>query len=90
MLVANERFQEAGEPGWLSDRGEVFITIGEPDEVFDLSSDFQGRGRVIRWNYFSHRLTLDFVDETGFGRFRLTPSGRAEYQRVLNAVRSRG
>lgn len=90
VLVANERFQEAGEPGWLSDRGEVYITIGEPDEVFDLSSDFQGARRIIRWNYFSHRLTLDFVDETGFGRFRLTPSARAEYQRVLNALRSRG
>jgi GWxTD domain-containing protein len=90
LLVANSRFEEAGEPGWLSDRGEVYITLGEPDEVFDLSSDFQGARRIIRWNYFSHRLTLDFVDETGFGRFRLTPSARAEYQRVLNAVRSRG
>jgi GWxTD domain-containing protein len=89
VLVANERFQEGGEAGWLSDRGEVYITIGEPDEVFDLSSDLQGPRRIIRWNYFSHRLTLDFVDDTGFGRFRLTPSARAEYQRVLNAVRSR-
>ena len=90
VLVANTRFEEAGEPGWLSDRGEVYITLGEPDEVFDLSSDFQGARRIIRWNYFTHRLTLDFVDETGFGRFRLTPSSRSEYQRVLNSVRSRG
>jgi GWxTD domain-containing protein len=90
VLVANSRFEEAGEPGWLSDRGEVYITLGEPDEIFDLSSDFQGPRRMIRWNYFSHRLLLDFVDETGFGRFRLTPSGRAEYHRVLNSLRSRG
>jgi GWxTD domain-containing protein len=90
VLIANSRFEEAGEPGWLSDRGEVYITLGEPDEVFDLSSDFQGPRRIIRWNYFSHRLTLDFLDETGFGRFRLTPAGRAEYHRVLNVVRSRG
>jgi GWxTD domain-containing protein len=90
VLAANSRFEEANEPGWLSDRGEVYITIGEPDEIFDLSSDFQGPRRIIRWNYFSHRLTLDFVDDTGFGRFRLTPSSRAEYQRVLNSVRSRG
>lgn len=90
VLVANSRFEEAGEPGWLSDRGEVYIAIGEPDEVFDLSSDFQGPRRIVRWNYFSHRLTLDFVDDTGFGRFRLTPSARSEFQRVLNAIRSRG
>jgi GWxTD domain-containing protein len=89
VLAANERFQEGGEAGWLSDRGEVYITIGEPDEVFDLSSDLQGPRRIIRWNYFSHRLTLDFVDDTGFGRFRLTPSARAEYHRVLNGIRSR-
>lgn len=90
VLVANGRYEESGEPGWLSDRGEVYITLGEPDEVFDLSSDFQGPRRIIRWNYFTHRLTLDFVDDTGFGRFRLTPASRSEYQRVLYSLRSRG
>jgi GWxTD domain-containing protein len=87
---ANASFREAGDPGWLTDRGEVYITLGPADEVFDASSDFQGARRVYRWNYFSYRLTLDFVDETGFGRFRLTPAARAEYQRVLNGIRSRG
>jgi len=33
------------------------------------------------------RLTLFFQDQTGFGRFRLTPMSRAEYQRVLSRVR---
>jgi GWxTD domain-containing protein len=87
---ANERFREAGDPGWQTERGEVFITLGEPDEVFDQSSDLQGPVRIIRWNYLAERLTLDFVDDTGFGRFRLTPSSRADYQRVLNMIRSGG
>jgi GWxTD domain-containing protein len=87
---ANQRFGEAGEPGWSSERGEVFITLGEPDEIFDRSSDLQGPLRIIRWNYLGERLTLDFVDDTGFGRYRLTPASRAEYQRVLNMVRSGG
>jgi GWxTD domain-containing protein len=86
---ANVRFREAGESGWLSDRGEVFITLGEPDEIFDQSSDLQGPRRIIRWNYLGLRLQLDFTDDTGFGRFRLTPAARAEYQRVLNTIRSR-
>jgi GWxTD domain-containing protein len=90
VLAANTRFQESGEAGWLSDRGEVYITIGEPDEIFDASSDFQGPRRIIRWNYYSYRLVLDFVDETGFGRFRLTPSARAEFHRIVNTLRSRG
>lgn len=87
---ANVRFREAGEPGWLSDRGEVFITLGEPDEIFDQSSALQGPRQVIRWNYLSLRLQLDFTDDTGFGRFLLIPAARAEYQRVLNSVRGRG
>jgi GWxTD domain-containing protein len=87
---ANVRFREAGEAGWLTERGEVFIGLGEPDEVFDSSSDLQGPARVIRWSYLGERLVLDFVDDTGFGRFRLTPTSRAEFQRVLNMIRSRG
>jgi GWxTD domain-containing protein len=84
---ANVQFREGNQAGWLTDRGEVFINLGEPDEVFDQSSDLQGQRRAIRWTYTAERLTLEFVDDSGFGRFRLTPSSRAEYQRVLNRVR---
>jgi GWxTD domain-containing protein len=85
---ANVRFQDEGQPGWLTDRGEVFITLGEPDEVLDLSSGLERSGvRAIRWTYSTLRLVLYFQDQTGFGRFRLTPSSRAEYQRVLGRVR---
>ena len=56
----------------MTDRGEVFIGLGSPDEVFDSSSDLQGPARIIRWTYLGERLVLDFVDDTGFGRFRLT------------------
>src|SRR5881397_2383182 len=39
IQVANQRYQEAGDPGWLTDRGEVFVTLGDPDDVFDFSAD---------------------------------------------------
>ena len=84
---ANRRYQEAGDPGWLTDRGEVFIVLGEPDEVFDLSSDFQSNRRVIRWGFVGERLNLDFVDDNGFGRFRLTADSRAEFQRAVQRLR---
>jgi hypothetical protein len=66
----------------------VFITLGAPDEIFDSSSDLQDRGiRLIRWHYIGDRLTLDFVDESGFGRFRLTDRSRSDYLRVLTRLR---
>ena len=85
---ANVRFQDEGEPGWLTERGEVFISLGEPDEILDLSNGMDRSGqRVLRWTYTSERLVLYFQDQTGFGRYRLTPSSRAEFQRVLARVR---
>ena len=84
IQIANQRFRESGDPGWLTDRGEVFITLGEPDDVFDFSTDVSRAGvRGVRWTYNSMRLTLFFQDNTGFGRYRLTPLSRAEYQRVV-------
>ena len=88
--MANLRFQEPGVPGWLTDRGEVFITLGEPDDVFDIGSDAMPTPtgtRAVRWDYTKLRLTLYFRDETGFGQYRLTPASRAEYQRGLAQVR---
>ena len=57
-------------PGWRTDRGEVFITLGPPDESIENTP---GTGnRVVRWSYQDYRLDLYFLDETGFGRLRLT------------------
>ncbi len=89
VQIANFRFQEAGQPGWLTDRGEVFITLGQPEEVQDFSGSALSRGatQTIRWTYNTLRLVLLFQDLTGFGRFELTPSSRADYQQVLSRVR---
>lgn len=87
VQTANERFRDEGMSGWLTDRGEVFIGLGEPDDVLDRRPDLQGRGRVVMWTYNEYRLTLYFVDDNGFGRFRLDPRSRSEFLRVLNRLR---
>ena len=87
IQVANQRFRDEGVAGWLTDRGEVFIALGEPDEILDPRPDIQGRGRTIYWTYTQHRLQLRFTDDTGFGRFRLDPRSRSEYLIVLNRLR---
>jgi GWxTD domain-containing protein len=82
---ANARFNDEGVPGWRTDRGEVFITLGPPDESIETTPGTAGR--VVRWTYLNYRLSLFFQDETGFGRLRLTPGSRAEFERTLNRVR---
>ena len=83
--AANQRFKDEGIPGWRTDRGEVFITLGPPDESVESSPGTSSR--IIRWTYLTHRLEIYFQDETGFGRLRLTPGSRAEYERILSRVR---
>jgi GWxTD domain-containing protein len=91
VQAASYRFTDEGEPGWLTERGEVYISLGEPDEMLDLSNGLDRSGlRVIRWTYTSERLVLYFQDQTGFNRYRLTPSSRADFQRVLARVRRSG
>jgi GWxTD domain-containing protein len=88
ISAANARFSDEGVAGWRTDRGEVFIKLGPPDESIETSPGTAGR--VVRWTYLSHRLSLFFQDETGFGRLRLTPGSRAEFERTLNRVRRQG
>lgn len=85
ISAANAKFNDEGAPGWRTDRGEVFISLGQPDESIETTPGTAGR--VVRWSYLNHRLTLFFQDETGFGRLRLTPGSRAEFERTLNRVR---
>ncbi len=82
---ANQRFTDEGVTGWRTDRGEVYITLGPPDESIESTP---GAGsRIIRWTYLDLRLVLYFQDETGFGRLRLTPSSRAEFERTVVRLR---
>ncbi len=85
--AANQRFKDEGLPGWRTDRGEVFITLGPPDESVESTPGTSSR--IVRWTYLTHRLEVYFQDETGFGRLRLTPGSRAEYERILSRVRRR-
>lgn len=87
LRAANQRFSDEGTPGWLTDRGEVLISIGEPDQMYDPNPGLTGRGRVIYWTYNQYRLQLIFVDDAGFGRFRIDPRSRSEYLVVLNRLR---
>ncbi len=84
LAHANQLFRDEGIPGWRTDRAEVFVTLGPPDEVFDASPT--QRGRFVRWAYYDHRLVLIFQDNSGFGRFRLGPDSRTAFEQVRSRV----
>jgi GWxTD domain-containing protein len=88
--IANIRFQEESQAGWLTDRGEVYVTLGDPDLV-ERSDDLQSNRTVIRWTYLigGETVLLYFVNDLSLQRWRLTFSSRVEYQRLLNRVRQR-
>jgi GWxTD domain-containing protein len=82
---ANERFAEEGTSGWLTDRGMAFVGLGEPDQIYEQgSSDMAQRGRSQIWEYRDPRVSLTFIDQSGFGRWRLTASSQTE---LLAAIR---
>ncbi len=82
---ANARFREEGRAGWLTDRGMAFVGLGDPDNILQSNSlDPTARGRTETWVYTGLRLTLLFVDQTGFGRWRLSPQAQTELQQAIN------
>jgi GWxTD domain-containing protein len=93
IRVANERFKEDAASGWLSDRGQTYVSFGEPDQIIIPNNQPQDltigqRGRIVIWEYASLRLRLIFVDQSGFGRWRFYNTSANEFatalQRQLN------
>jgi GWxTD domain-containing protein len=87
IAQANIRFREEGSAGWLTDRGRVMVALGQPDQIFEPTmSDVGNRGRTLIWEYREHRLQVVFVDQTGFGRWRMTLATESEFEAVVRRV----
>jgi GWxTD domain-containing protein len=91
ILQANVRFREeaGGRSGWLSDRGKVFVSLGEPDQIYEQntnaplsSTSVTQRSRVQYWEYGQYRMRFVFYDESGTERWRLTPSSEADFEAI--------
>ncbi len=69
IQYANDRYRSYA-AGWLTDKGRVYIIYGPPDNV--TTDPFRSDGKAIEtWQYYDRGLRLVFVDESGFGDFRL-------------------
>jgi GWxTD domain-containing protein len=76
------RFPDEGVPGWQTPRGRIYITLGEPEQIFLASASH----RQI-WNYQRYLTRLVFVDDSGTGHWRLTPRSESDYEVLLRRVR---
>ena len=87
IAQANARFREEGMTGWLTDRGRVMVALGNPDQIYQpMVGDIGQRGRTQIWEYRRERLQLVFIDQTGFGRWRLSLSSEGEFESALRRV----
>jgi GWxTD domain-containing protein len=87
IAQANSRFREEGGAGWLTDRGRVYVALGNPDQTYEPSASTAGqRGSTLIWDYRQYRLQIVFVDQTGFGRWRMTMSSEADFEGVARRL----
>ncbi|MEX1186254.1 MAG: GWxTD domain-containing protein [Gemmatimonadaceae bacterium] len=93
IQVANDRFRAEGIAGWLSDRGMVYVSLGEPDEVAEQLVTVRDRrlGTASRvpvqiWVYRRHRTQLIFTDERQSGRWELTPESESQFRTLTSRL----
>jgi len=70
VAYANENFSNYTE-GWRSDRGMVLILLGIPDNIDRHPFEYYSKPYEI-WQYYDLNRSFTFLDETGFGDYRLT------------------
>lgn len=79
---ANENFSNYFE-GWRSDRGMVFILLGAPNNVDRHPFETDSKPYEI-WEYYNLNRSLIFLDETGFGDYRLITPLTGDLYRYRN------
>ncbi len=70
VQFTEENFSRGSSGGWRSDMGMIFILFGKPDDIQRYSS-MQSNYVYETWYYFSIGEEFAFVDDYGFGDYRL-------------------
>lgn len=90
IAFTNKYFRErtSRSKGWDSDRGRIYLLLGNPDERYPQPSviaDSMGHARRVQteiWVYNYYRVAIRFVDENSMGVYRL----RQYPPSLLNAI----
>src|SRR3954471_8702610 len=89
IQVANAQFRMDRNPGWLSDRGMVFVALGEPDQIFErnvnqsiTTAQLGSTTRLQIWQYRLYNSQLVFYDETG--TWKLVRASETEFLALIS------
>jgi GWxTD domain-containing protein len=80
VAYANSNFSQYNE-GWRTDRGMIFIRFGPPQSIDRQPFNTNSKPYEI-WYYYNHNRKFLFIDETGFGDYRLQYLGSSLWERI--------
>lgn len=69
VAYANDNFSNYSE-GWRTDRGMVYIILGAPNNIDRHPFEYDSKPYEI-WEYYELNRSFIFLDQTGFGDYRL-------------------
>ncbi len=88
VTYANENFKHANKEGYLSDRGRVYLTYGQPDQRdFYPNEPNLKPYEVWFYNQIEGGVSFIFADITGFGNYELLHSTKRGDVRDENWMR---
>lgn len=81
---ANRLFSDGGEPGWLQDRGRVYILLGPPSDraAYPRGVTFYGLPTEY-WTYGFFPIV--FIDRDWTGNYRLEPYSASQLAEIMSA-----
>jgi len=93
IMEANQLFRLDAVPGWLSDRGAVFVGLGEPDGAYEQQAYSNGYGgtlpgqyRYLVWEYRDLQARIVFIDEFNSGQWHLLPSSVSYFRSIISRI----
>lgn len=82
VVFANENFSHYIE-GWRTDRGMVFIILSAPNNIDRHPFEYDSKPYEV-WEYYELNKSFVFLDETGFGDYRLITPLYGDFFRYRN------
>lgn len=86
IAVANANFGTKLRPGWKSDRGQVYVAFGSPNDLIRQPLQ-SGSFPIEIWVYDNPGFQIVFEDRIGFGNYQMTNPGT--FSNELSALERR-